>query len=461
MLESITVENIFCFKNCATLSFLAGKERNRGTDDRYCGFTTVNKQNILKQVFLYGNNGAGKSKFLRSFRLFLGILLQSSKEKIEKLPYHPFAFDEECLTKPSTVSAEFNIGESRYRYILKWNETKVVEETIELLKAQTSLMLLKRTTDDNNIVAFEDNRRLALSSSDKDIIKRDVLFNSSILSYVATKNIENPILNEISTYLNKGFRFVNLNGVNLLDRLPDGRDESKKWFKQVIVNILRSVDSNIRDYEVYDVKPELPQEIMEMFKDKPEMISAFLKSLPKHAVNTFHDVHANKLMPLPLDDQSEGTLDILRLLVVMNEAVSKERMVILDDFSSGIHRITLREILKFFLGVDQKGQFVITTQDFSFLESDLVRRDSVRLAVKDEYGVSTIENLSLKDIHKNLSLPKYLSTNNKYMQLPKLNPEIFEKAIELFKQKDTSGDNEGVIKQVAPVELSIDFENEK
>ena len=461
MLESITVENIFCFKNCATLSFLAGKERNRGTDDRYCGFTTVNKQNILKQVFLYGNNGAGKSKFLRSFRLFLGILLQSSKEKIEKLPYHPFAFDEECLTKPSTVSAEFNIGESRYRYILKWNETKVVEETIELLKAQTSLMLLKRTTDDNNIVAFEDNRRLALSSSDKDIIKRDVLFNSSILSYVATKNIENPILNEISTYLNKGFRFVNLNGVNLLDRLPDGRDESKKWFKQVIVNILRSVDSNIRDYEVYDVKPELPQEIMEMFKDKPEMISAFLKSLPKHAVNTFHDVHANKLMPLSLDDQSEGTLDILRLLVVMNEAVSKERMVILDDFSSGIHRITLREILKFFLGVDQKGQFVITTQDFSFLESDLVRRDSVRLAVKDEYGVSTIENLSLKDIHKNLSLPKYLSTNNKYMQLPKLNPEIFEKAVELFKLKDTSGDNEGVIKQVAPVELSIDFENEK
>ena len=461
MLESITVENIFCFKNCATLSFLAGKERNRGTDDRYCGFTTVNKQNILKQVFLYGNNGAGKSKFLRSFRLFLGILLQSSKEKIEKLPYHPFAFDEECLTKPSTVSAEFNIGESRYRYILKWNETKVVEETIELLKAQTSLMLLKRTTDDNNIVAFEDNRRLALSSSDKDIIKRDVLFNSSILSYVATKNIENPILNEISTYLNNGFRFVNLNGVNLLDRLPDGRDESKKWFKQVIVNILRSVDSNIRDYEVYDVKPELPQEIMEMFKDKPEMISAFLKSLPKHAVNTFHDVHANKLMPLPLDDQSEGTLDILRLLVVMNEAVSKERMVILDDFSSGIHRITLREILKFFLGVDQGGRRIITTQDFSFLESDLVRRDSVRLAVKDEYGVSTIENLSLKDIHKNLSLPKYLSTNNKYMQLPKLNPEIFEKAIELFKQKDTSGDNEGVIKQVAPVELSIDFENEK
>lgn len=460
MLESITVENIFCFKNSTTLSFLAGKERNRESDDHYCGFTTVNKQNILKQIYLYGNNGAGKSKFLRSFRIFRAILLQSSKEKIEKLPYHPFAFDEECLKKPSKVSAVFNVGESRYRYSLSWNETKIVEETIELLKAQTSLVIFNRITDENNTVSFDDKRKLELSSSDRDIIKREVLFNSSMLSYVATKNIENTILNEISSYFHNGFQFVNLNTINLPEMLPDGRDESKPKFKKVIMDILQSVDSNIRDYEVYDVKPELPQEILEMFKDKPEMISAFLKSLPKHAVNTFHDVHADKWMPLPLDDQSEGTLEILRLLVVMNEAVSNGRMVILDDFSSGIHRMTLREILKFFLGVDQYGQFIITTQDYSFLESDLVRRDSVRLAVKNEYGVSTIENLSLKDIHKNLSLPKYLATNNKYMQLPKLNRVLFEKAVELFKQIDASDDNESAIKQVGPVELSIDFENE-
>jgi hypothetical protein len=65
-----------------------------------------------------------------------------------------------------------------------------------------------------------------------------------------------------------------------------------------------------------------------------------------------------------------------------------------------------------------------------------VRRDSLRLAVKDEYGVSTIENLALKDVHKNLSLPKYLSSNNKFGQLPKIKTEITEKAIELFNQID-------------------------
>jgi AAA15 family ATPase/GTPase len=434
MLESITVENIFCFKNSTTLSFLAGKERNRVSDEQYCGFTTVNKQNILKQVYIYGNNGAGKSKFLRSFYIFLDILLHSNKEKTDKIPYHPFAFDEGCLTKPSVVSAIFNVGESRYRYSLKWNEDIIIEEKIELLKAQTSLTLLNRTIDEDFSVTLDDNRKLALSSSDRDIIRRDVLYNSSILSYVTTKNIENPILNDIASYLRKGFRFVDLDRVNLQDSLPDGKQEGQRAFKQVILDILESVDTNIRDYEVYDVKPELPQEIMDMFKDKPEMISAFLKNMPKHAINTMHEVHAGKLIPLPLDEQSDGTLEILRLLVVLNDAVSKDRMVILDDFSSGIHRTSLHAILKFFLGIDQYGQFVITTQDNSFLGSELVRRDSVRLAVKDEYGVSSIENLSLKDIHKNLSLSKYLTTNNKFGQLPAIKPEIIERAIDFFNQ---------------------------
>lgn len=443
MLESITVENIFCFKNSTTLSFLAGKERNRNTDEQYCGFTTVNKQNILKQIYIYGNNGAGKSKFLHSFAIYRQILLQANKEKTDKLPYYPFAFDEVCLTKPSMVSADFNIGETRYRYVLKWNETKVVEERIEQLKAQTTLVLLKRTINDD-LAIIEENRKLTLSPKDKDIINRDVLNNSSILSYVSTKNIENPLLNDIARYIRDGFRFISLDNVNLPDRLPDGRDESKKKFKQVILDILQSVDTNIRDYEVFDVKPELPQEILEMFKDKPEMISTFLKSLPKHAVNTMHDVHADRLMPLSLDNQSEGTKEILRLLVVLNEAVSKKRMIILDDFSSGIHRASLREILKFFLGIDQYGQFVITTQDYSFLDSDLVRRDSVRLAVKDEYGVSTIENLAPKDIHKNLSLPKYLSTNNRFRQLPEIDPKVLARAIDTFNQIATDADIDAI-----------------
>ena len=57
MIESLTVTNFYCFKERTTILFTAKKERNRMLDNNFCGFTTQNKINILKLVFLLGNNG--------------------------------------------------------------------------------------------------------------------------------------------------------------------------------------------------------------------------------------------------------------------------------------------------------------------------------------------------------------------------------------------------------------------
>ena len=64
--------------------------------------------------------------------------------------------------------------------------------------------------------------------------------------------------------------------------------------------------------------------------------------------------------------------------------------------------------------------------------------------MKDEYGVSTIENLAPKDIHKNLSLPKYLSTNNRFRQLPEIDPEVLARAIDTFNQIATDADIDAI-----------------
>ena len=46
------------------MSFVAGRERNRAMDGMYAGYNEQNRVNLLKMVYLYGNNGAGKSKLL-------------------------------------------------------------------------------------------------------------------------------------------------------------------------------------------------------------------------------------------------------------------------------------------------------------------------------------------------------------------------------------------------------------
>ena len=68
MIESISITNFYCFNETTKISFVAGRERNRATDELYNGYTTQNRVNLLKTVFLYGDIGAGKSKLLRAFK---------------------------------------------------------------------------------------------------------------------------------------------------------------------------------------------------------------------------------------------------------------------------------------------------------------------------------------------------------------------------------------------------------
>lgn len=81
---------------------------------------------------------------------------------------------------------------------------------------------------------------------------------------------------------------------------------------------------------------------------------------------------------MPLSEQSDGTKEILRFLIVLDEAIRKEKTIILDDYSSGVQRNTLNQLLKFFLGAAQNAQLIISTQDYSLLDFDIIRRDSIR-----------------------------------------------------------------------------------
>ena len=62
MIESLSLTNFYSFKETETISFIASKERNRSLDESYCGFSVMNRKNILKLAFLVGNNESKKIK---------------------------------------------------------------------------------------------------------------------------------------------------------------------------------------------------------------------------------------------------------------------------------------------------------------------------------------------------------------------------------------------------------------
>ena len=93
MIESISITNFYCFNETTTVSFVAGRERNKDTDELYNGLTEQNRVNLLKMVYLYGNNGAGKSKLLMAFDTLKELVTVMRDDKTDRLPYHEFALD--------------------------------------------------------------------------------------------------------------------------------------------------------------------------------------------------------------------------------------------------------------------------------------------------------------------------------------------------------------------------------
>ena len=142
---------------------------------------------------------------------------------------------------------------------------------------------------------------------------------------------------------------------------------------------------------------------------------------------------ANRRGRLPLAEQSEGTKEILRLLLVLNDAIKNKKTIIIDDYSSGIQRDTLNRILKFFIGASNDSQLIISTQDYSLLDFDVIRRDAIRFLVKDAAAEAHVDSINLSLLHKNSSLRHYVSKMNLYKQIPEMNDELFNELLLLYK----------------------------
>lgn len=442
MIESLSVTNYYCFKECTTILFTAKKERNRVLDNSFCGFTTQNKINILKLAFLLGNNGAGKSKILSAFDTLQYLVTQIRERKDEPLRYRPFAFDEECLNHPSEIELTYHINDSRYVYNIKWNKNAISEESLKELKTKSSVVLFHRWYDEiSDIVKVHFSEKVQISDNESYIISSSLLKNNSVLSTIIKTNISHPLLNSQLLFFMTGFEVVDLDDIDLNEELPDDKTEYNKQLKNIICSFLKSVDTNIMSYEKLKIDVEYPPELLQKLKSLSDKQEAELRMLlrmdeEKHIVNTFHRLEksaGNRRGRLPLSEQSDGTKEILRFLILLNEAIKKHKTIILDDYSSGIQRNTLNQLLKFFIGASQNSQLIISTQDYSLLDFDIIRRDSIRFLVKDVAAEAHVQSINLSLLHKNSSLRHYVSKMNVYEQLPNMDEALFVELLRIYK----------------------------
>ena len=440
MIESLSLKNFYCFNDTETISFVASKERNRIQDQQYSGFATMNRVNILKLAYLIGNNGAGKSKTFQGFWYlkYLVTKIRAKKEDILKWP--KFQFDEQCDNIPSELTLVYHIEDKRYRYHIAWTSSAITNEDLTELRPRSEQVLFVRTFDNNTKETIVDFMPAMNMTDDQQyLIKSAILNNNSIISIVSNTNLSHPILNELALFFNDGFEIVDLDRVDLNESMPgDGTSEEAK-LKKLITNILQGSGTNIVAYEKLTVVPYYPKDLINEIHNWSKERQAALKEIigmerERHVVNTFHRIKGQngKRTRLPISQQSKGTKELISLILVLNEAIQKKKTIILDDFNTFVQRKTWNMLLNFFLSCNRNAQILFSTQDYSLLDYDYARRDSIRFLIKDDYGASHFRAIQLRSFSKNTNLLHYLYTNNFYGQLPIIQDEKLKDAIDQY-----------------------------
>lgn len=423
MIENVSIENFFSFRDEVSLSFIAKKERSESAVDQpYKSVEVVNGIPLLKCVFFFGNNGAGKSNFIFALRTLTDMASSFKKKRNEKIFYAPFEFDDQTKKAPSKISISYHIKEVRYTYKIHWDANFIHYEKLEKRigrgKDRNVYERYYNKNLDTTEIIFSD---VSIDDDTRYQLIHSTIPNTTVLSVISELNVPCNILKENFDFFDNCLNVTPMDGISLTRGLPIGRNQEDLICKEVILGLISDIGINIVDFDI--VKHELPKELLEKLNTILSIEDIERERYREIVTFTHHtEKYGNKL--LSESNQSDGTLAIIKLIIAFYHTALSNECTILDEVTVGIQQKAFSRLLKFFLNIAEKSQLIFASHDYSLLEFEYMRRDSVRFFSKDLDGVSSVQTINLKNVHKNLNFRKYVLQNNKWGQLPQMCDDI-------------------------------------
>ena len=105
---------------------------------------------------------------------------------------------------------------------------------------------------------------------------------------------------------------------------------------------------------------------------------------------------------LPESLESEGTLEAIRLIIVLFDSIWRNTPIAIDECAQSIHPKALEFILSFFLKSADTAQVFIASQALILLKWENLRRDAIRFFEKDkDTGCSSFTTINNRTLHRN------------------------------------------------------------
>ena len=406
MIEYFTITNFMSYRDETELSFVASKKDAGKESPDISWYKEIDGKRLLRLIVGLGLNGTGKTKMIDALNYFR-MLATRKPEKPSDLPaYRPFLLDTTSMNEPTEMRLSYYIDDINYLYYIKVSQLRIEEEELRLLGGRSQRVFHRLYNPKTDTVVVNFGQACDLSHADEHTLEVNTVNNTTVLCQFGTMNLDSRILKINYDYFENHISKVHKSDQNLAEKLSTGDANRDQNMKRMLLQLLRDVGSNIIDYHV-DASSINIEDIIK--SGAPQfVVNALREQYPTGQIDNkvLRFEHSTTHGPSSLDSSMEslGTINIVKLLIVLYDIVIGKKCTCIDELGSGIHSTALEFILRMYLKLNGDSQIFVATHDLSILQSKYLRRDALRLFYKNEDGVTSVRRQEY--VHNTINLYK-------------------------------------------------------
>lgn len=385
MLLELILKDYATFINETTFDFKA-------TNSKILDSVNVASNRVLKGAFFIGENASGKTQVLEAIKLLLDLLFENNEVLAIK--------KKSLYTKGTKFSITyiFLVDNKRIKYFIEFDGNDI---NLEKLFIDEDLALER----------IKNNGRIYIKEQ-KDV--EDIPLNLPLLKleYYNTRFNNEPLLNKWfdflknSLYLNclvRGGYIKSYNPSEIskqsLEKYAKDNDESKinKLLNKIGYNseiVFKNVNSSIDNSIIIGSS----EKIIGLKKKGTDVV-------------------------IPLSFESTGNKIFTSSLLPFDYSVNTDCMLIIDEFSSGLHNELEEALIKYFFNHSKNSQIFVATHSTNILDTSILRPDQVYAFRFDSKEGTVINRFSNESPRESQNIEK-MYLNGVFDGMPKYNKEF-------------------------------------
>lgn len=416
MIIRFSVENWMSFRDQATFSMVASRERQHGERVPKLG---KYQTRVLPVAAIYGGNASGKTNLFKALSFAKTLIVKGTRPD-SLIPIETFRLDGKKTNHPSRFAFELLIDETIYDFSFVVTRKAVLEERLVVITSTSEKVLYDRRDGQLN---FD-------SSLAKDMFLQ--------FAFKGTRDNQLFLTNSVSQKVDN-FRPVYDWFKDTLELVaPDSRFEPFEQFLDeghplyaAMNEMLQRLDTGITHLGSEEIPFEnipLPDSLKTELQEKVEEgMTVRLREEPINArvaitreggeliakkLVSFHPKPDGTEAKFEIYQESDGSQRVIDLLPAFLElsAQTSPKVYVIDEIDRSLHPLLIRQLLEAYLAncsTETRTQLLLTTHNVMLMDQQLLRRDEMWVAERDASGVSSLFSfIEYKDVRYDKDLRK-------------------------------------------------------